>query len=173
MGRFVQSTLKEDSMSKIIIRRYKLQDIVTIVELIDRFLLESRGKNNESNHYKDIDMDKDKVYTLLNRQIKNQDFFLNVVIKDDEIVGGLCAFIAEPIFSSQRIAYDQIFYMVPEYSNLRCTLKLFKTYINWAKEREAIECRMCSSTKINQQGFTKLCTKMGFEQFEVGFARRF
>ncbi len=160
-------------MSKIIIRRYKKSDVSVLIDLIERFLLEARGKAEESNHYKDIDMDKEKVYTLLNRQITNKDFFLNVVTKDDEIVGGLCAYIAEPIFSSKKIAYDQIFYMVPEYSNLRCTIKLFKTYINWAERQGAIECRMCSSTKINQQGFTKLCTKMGFEQFEVGFARRF
>lgn len=155
------------------IRRYKKEDISKCLYHIEQFLNENRGDESYTNHYKDIDFNYEKMHNILTKRINDIDFFCNLIFDGNEIVGGLCAEVAEPIFSSERIAYDQLFYVTPSFHNGKAVIRLFQTYIEWAKRRNVVECRMCSSTGYNQEGFTKLCQHMGFTQFEVGFARRF
>lgn len=155
------------------IRRYNQQDIEPCLDHIENFLTEDRGKENYVNHYKAIDFDRQKMHNILNRRHNDIDFFCNLIFADEEIVGGLCAFVAEPIYSSDRIAYDQLVYVTPTFRNVKAVIRLLQTYIEWAQRRSVVECRLTSSTGFNQQGFTKLCQRMGFTQFEVGFVRRF
>lgn len=155
------------------IKRYTAQDIQQCIISVEKFLTEDRTQNGYENHYKKLDIDKQKMYNLLYSKLSDPDFFCMLVFEDSEIVGGLCAYIAQPIFSSDRIAYDQLFYMQPDFKNLKAVVRLLSKYVEWAKERGAIECRMCSSTGYNQQGFTKLCNRYGFKQFEIGFVKEF
>jgi hypothetical protein len=160
-------------MNEIIIRRYREQDIPQILSYVQECLIEDRGDKEYTNHYKDVDFDRQKVHNTFIHRINDPDFFCNLIFADEDIVGGLCAYVAEPFFSSDRIAYDQLLYITPTFHNVKAVIRLFKSYIEWAERRNTIECRMCSSTGYNQEGFTKLCQRMGFTQFEVGFARRF
>lgn len=160
-------------MTKIVIRRYRQEDIVPMIERVEDFLNENRGVEGYENHYKHIDFDKQKVYNTLESRINDPDFFASLIFCDEEIVGGLCAYIASPFYSSDRIAYDQIFYITPTFLSVKAVIRLLQTYTKWAQQRNAVECRMCSSTGFKQEAFTKLCQLNGFKQFEVGFARRF
>lgn len=160
-------------MSNIKIRRYTSADIEQCIVQVQQFLVEDRTNDGYENHYKNIDFDAKKVYKMLSQHVNDIDFFLNIITVDEEIVGGLCARVMSPFYSKDRIAYDQIFYITPEFKNLRAVMKLFKSYVEWASRRNVVECRMCSSTGFNQEGFTKLCQRLGFKQFEVGFSKGF
>jgi len=160
-------------MAKVVIKRYRIEDIEGILDHIHNFLVEDRGQEGYENHYKNIDFDRSKVYNTLINRVNDIDFFCNLIFLDQDIVGGLCAYVAEPFFSSERIAYDQIFYVTPTFANVPAVIRLLRTYVEWAEQRNVVECRMCSSTGYNQEAFTKLCQLNGFTKFEVGFARRF
>lgn len=160
-------------MAKISIRRYTLEDIPRMLDLVEAFFNENRNSEEYTNHYKAIDFDRKKVYSILESRINDPDFFANLIYLDEEVVGGLCAYIATPFYSSDRIAYDQIFYITPTFTNVSAVIRLLRIYVKWAEQRKAVECRMCSSTKYKPEAFTKLCKLTGFEQFEIGFARRF
>jgi hypothetical protein len=94
-------------------------------------------------------------------------------LKDENIVGGLCAELSTPVYSSDLIAYDQILYTVPDFNNVKALIALIKSYVKWAENIGAVEARLCSTTGYKQDGFTKLCNRFGFEQFGIDFARRF
>ena len=159
-------------MTQLILRRYKKEDIEQCIVQTQAFLIEQR-KGKYQNHYKELDLDTEKMYNGLVSRLNDPDFFLNIITADKEIVGGLCGYIASPMFSNHRIAYDQMFYITPKFKNLKAVMKLIQSYIYWAEQRDAVECRLCSSTGFNQQGFTKLCQRNNFTQFEVGFVRKF
>ena len=160
-------------MAQITIRRYTVQDIDKIITLIEDFLQEDRGDVSYENHYKSIDFDKQKVYSTLINRHNDPDFFCHVVLCDQEIVGGFCAYIAQPFFTTDRIAYDQLLYITPTFVNVRAVIRLIQKYVEWASQRNVVECRLCSSTGYNQEAFTKLCKYTGFKSFEIGFVRRF
>ncbi len=134
---------------------------------------ENRGDDSYTNHCKAIDFDRTKVYNQLVSRVNDIEFFLNVIEEDGEIVGGMCAYTAAPFYSFRKVAYDQLVYVKPTYRSAKAVIRLIQSYIRWAERRDVVECRLCSSTGYKQESFTKLCQRLGFTQFEVGFSRRF
>lgn len=156
----------------IVIRRFKESDLEHALDVLQNFFDEDRGIDYE-NHHKAIALDRKKMYNKLVLHLKDPDFFCSFIFQDEKIVGGLCASIDSPIYSSERIAYDHLFYVSPEFKHIPAVIRLLKEYMKWAERRNVLECHLCSSTLYKQDAFTKLCKKMGFNQFEIGFARRF
>lgn len=159
-------------MAKIVLRNYDAQDISAMIELTAQFLSEDRGSEGYVNHFKALDFNPKKLQDALNRGLNNPHFFCSLITEDEEIVGGLCATIGAPFYSSDLIAYDEIFYIRPDFTNLKAVFRLVGRYVNWARDTGAVECRLCSSTGFNQHGFTILCKRLGFSQFEIGFMRK-
>lgn len=157
----------------IVIRRYVEEDIAQCIVSVQDFFENNRGDETYSNDQNHIDFSTEKLYKVLKSNVDNLDFFLNVITDNEKIVGGLCAFIGSPIFTDDRIAYDQILYTAVDFNNLKAVTRLISSYVEWAKRRGVKECRLCNSTGFNQRGFTTLCKRNGFKQFEVGFAKRF
>jgi hypothetical protein len=156
----------------LLLRRYKRTDIPAMIAMVQASLIENRSQAFD-HHYKGLDFDAEKVYKVLDRNVHNKDFFCLLLVQSEEIVGGLAAEIAEPMFSSSRIAFDHFLYIHPDHTNLRAVVRMIKNYICWAEDNNAAECRLCSSIGYNHEGFTKLCKYLKFNQFEIGFARRF
>ena len=153
------------------IRRAQFADIRFCVDILAKFFEEDRGDTSYKNKQGNATYNKEKLYKYLLANVKNEDFLLNLLIQDNKIIGGVCAYIASPIYSYDRIAYDQILYISPEHANLKYLFRLIKTYMTWAKQKEVIEVRLCTSTGYNIEGFTKLCLKFGLEPFELGFSK--
>jgi hypothetical protein len=154
----------------IIIRRYKKNDVDFCIKRIEQYLENPMYGNT---HYKGLDFSKEKMYKHLTNHLFNDDFFCNLIIADEEIVGGLCAYIASPIFSEDCFAYDQLLYVVPTFKHRTATIRLIQSYIQWAQERKAKQCFLRTSTLYKEEGFTKLCQRLGFARFETGFAKDF
>lgn len=158
-------------MTKIIIRRYVRDDIPIIIQWIVTHIT-GDGRDYD-NYYKDLDVNEDKLYKYLIQHLHDPDCFGNLILKDEEIVGGLYAHISEPVFSSRRIAYDQMLYVVPTFHSVKAVLRLVQSYIDWSERRGAVECRLENSSGYNQRGFGALCKRLHFVHFREGYARRF
>lgn len=150
------------------IRRLRKEEIPEVIEKIEAYLKDEAHPN----YYKDIDIDKEKLYKIVSSRLNDPLFFACVIISDNEIVGGMCAEIAAPIFSSDLIAFDQIIYTLPRYNVVKAILKLILHYHQWAKDRGAVEARLCTASGYKAEKFAKLAERCGFTQFEVGFSRR-
>lgn len=153
------------------IRRYSVEDIEAILNHLEQFFNENRGQDYE-NHYKHIDFDREKLYNHLKMNVNNVRFFLNVIEVDEEIVGGLCASVMRPFYSSDLIAYDQIIYTVPSYNVVSAVQELIKSYIRWSERRGAVECRLCSTTGFKERAFAALAKRNKFVPIGTDYARR-
>ena len=154
------------------IRRYNLDDIPQMINHVSNFLTENRGKDYQ-NHFASIDFAPDKLYEVLKSNVNNIEFFTNLIIADGEVVGGLCAIVAAPIYSNQKIAYDQLLYVTPRYNVVRAVRELIKSYVEWAERRGVHHCRLASSTGFNTKAFGMLCKRSGFIENETGYMRKF
>ena len=152
------------------IRDYKQEDIPTLVEGIGDYLSgETYAEGNTA--FKGLAYDHEKMYKTLNEHLSNVDFFCKLIIADEEIVGGLCAYVATPIFSSDRFAYDQLLYVLPKFKDNTAVIRLIQSYTEWAKSRKVKQCYLRTSTLYKETGFTKLCQRLGFSHYETGFAK--
>lgn len=154
------------------IRRYKAEDIPAILNLVEDFFNENRGKEYVNN-FSTIDFSRHKVYNELTSNLNNIEFFTNLIIVDGEVMGGLCAITATPFYSYQKIAYDQLLYVTPRYNDVRALKELIKSYVDWAQRRGVHHCRLASSTGWNTRGFAALCKRAGFIENETGYMRKF
>lgn len=154
------------------IRRYNHDDISQVLAHLQQFFVENRGKDYQ-NLFSSIDYSHDKTYKMLKSNVSNIEFFLNLIDVDGEVVGGLCAIIAEPLYSYQKIAYDQVLYVTPRYNNVRAVSKLIQSYVEWAGRRGVHHCRLASSTGYQTEAFALLCKRNGFIENEIGFMKRF
>lgn len=154
------------------IRRYRHTDIPAMVTMVQQFLLHQIG--DQTNYFADIDFDERKVYDLLRSNVHNPDFFCNVVLDDaDIVVGGMAGQIVEFIFSRDKVAKDLILFMSPEIRSPKLVIRLVKTYVTWAQKLGAREVQFSNSTGFKQEAFGALAKMLKFQQFEIGFSRRF
>lgn len=137
------------------IRRYDLNDIPIMMDILQNDLKETI--------YKDIKFSRQKLGDLLTGNVRNSQFFLNVVIDDEKIVGGLCATIGTPLFSYEAIAYDHFFYVKPEKRAMGLATELVATYVEWAKERRVRRVTLSNSMGRNVEQFARLASRLRFE----------
>lgn len=152
------------------IRRYREGDIPTCISHIQNYL-EGNTYTEGNDHYKGLDFSTSKMYKVLIDNLADVRFFCNLIIADENVVGGLCAYVAEPIFSNRTFAYDQFLYVVPEFKNYKAVFRLIKSYTDWAKRRDVAQCYLRTSTLYRSDSFAKLCKRLGFEKYEIGFAK--
>lgn len=153
--------------SKVVIRRYTEKDIKRCVAGVAEYIRDGKYGND---YYKGLAFDVDKLRRVLEIHIDDVNFFCNIIVKDDEPVGGMCAYVATPIFSSERFAYDQFLYVLPTFKHLTAVPRLVKSYIAWSKRRNVRFCYLRTSTLYRADSFAKLCKRLGFNHYETGFA---
>lgn len=163
-----------NELTKVVtIERYTHNDIPAMLDGVQAFLSEERILGY-TNHFYGIDFDRQKLYTLLDNRERDPLFFTNLVKNErGEILGGLCGSVHSFIFSNELVAKDYLLYFTPSFANLTVLLALINSYVDWAKSKGVREVQLCSSTGFKQDKFGKLMKLCGFDQFEVGYARRF
>lgn len=154
----------------LLIRRYNQDDIEQCIVNIGQYM-SGETYSDGNDHFKGLDFDREKMYKELKKHLNDVNFFCNLIVADGEIVGGLCAYVASPIFSSDTFAYDQFIYVVPSFKHPTAILRLIKSYIEWAENRKVKQCYLRTSTLYKETGFTKLCQRLGFSHYETGFAK--
>ena len=154
------------------IRRYELDDITILLDLVEVFLHEAR--DGTENYFAGVTFDRNKVESILHRNFNNPRFFCNIVLNESgEIIGGLAGMINEFIFSRDLAAKDWLLFMKQGTGDVRTVLRLITSFVTWAKMSGASEVHLCNSTGYKQEQFAALMKLANFAQFEVGFSRRF
>jgi len=160
-------------VTNFVIRHYEEEDIPEMIELVKQFICEERVLGYR-NRFFGIDFAEDKVYNLLKSRQADHLFFTNIVTnEEDRIIGGLTGAIHQPVFSRALIAQDYLLYLDPSFKSITALFALINSYVEWAEKEKAIEVQLSSSTGYNEEGFETLMRRCGFEQFGIGFSRRF
>ena len=90
---------------------------------------------------------------------------LVVVAEDkDKFIGMLGAGIGEPDFSSDKIAYDYLVYVIPSYRGTRLAERMIKVYILWAREMGVKEgnINIGINVGVNTDRTERFYRKLGF-----------
>lgn len=150
------------------IRRYRQADVPVMLEHIAKFLVQSEN-------FKGIGYDRDKIRMLLLNNLANQGtFFCNVgVDENDEVIGGLCAVLQQYSFSKAVFCMDMLFYIPEERRGLKLATELVASYVTWAKARGVKECRLANSTGVRPEAYGRLCEKLGFSYLGPIYQMRF
>jgi len=136
------------------IRRYEQQDIQVLLDLIEQHL--------STSSMKDIRFSRTKMSDLLHGNLRNLTFFVNVAVKDGQVVGGFCASLSAYIFSHEVMAVDNIFYIHPDHRDTQLATELVESYIEWAKNRKVRQIRLMNVTGLRPETFEKFAQKFGF-----------
>lgn len=90
-----------------------------------------------------------------------------VVIADQQIVGGIVCLTTKDWFNDQVIAFEQVFYVLPEYRASRAPLLLVDAFLNWAKHMGASRVQCGTTTGISTKGCVRLYEHFGFVQHGI------
>lgn len=150
------------------IRRYTMRDIPILLDHIGIFL-------SETETYKDMKFEPEKLRAMLMNNLNNTRFFCNLAIdaSGDVIIGGLCGMLYEYTFSKQQYAADLLFYIPRDRRSLATATELVESYVEWAKKRGALECRLANSTGVRPESYAKLCQRLNFTYLGPIYQMRF
>lgn len=155
----------------LLIRQYIRKDIEELLDEVGAYVKDETYNQETQDYFKGLDFSREKLYNFFIQHLHDKDVFVNLIFEDEKIVGGLCAYIASPIFSTTTYAYDQLLYVKPGFSHPTAIITVIKRYEKWAKARGASVCYLRTSTLYRLEEFTKLCNKLGYKHFETGFAK--
>lgn len=100
------------------------------------------------------------------------DYLFKLVLNDaGEIIGGIMAFMTEPYFSEDRVAFDNGIFIDENKRGSRAAFLLLNEYVKWAVERGAKEVWFGETAGIAREAFAKLMAHCGFTN-QGSFYRR-
>ena len=65
------------------------------------------------------------------------------------------------------IAFEQVFYVVPEYRSTQSALLLIDSFVSWAKHMNAGRVQCGTTTGINTQSCVRLYNHFGFTEYGI------
>lgn len=81
---------------------------------------------------------------------------------EGEIDGGFLGLLTEPWFGNGRIASDLALFVLPSKRGGTIPFKLLRTFVAWAKERQADEVTLGISTGVRVEETERLYAHLGF-----------
>ena len=90
-----------------------------------------------------------------------------VAEKGEQIVGGIVCITTKDWFNNQVIAFEQVFYVLPEYRATRAPLMLIDAFISWARHMGASRVQSGTTTGISTKGCVRLYEHFGFIQHGI------
>lgn len=117
-------------IKKCVLRRYTLQDIPKIVEIIARVI-------PLLPNYKGATVDETFTRYQLQNNVNNDCFFIMLLCdaETDEIVGGISAWAAPIMFSTQVAVMDRFLYIKDEYRSMPNATALIRSFVKWGQAR--------------------------------------
>ena len=83
----------------------------------------------------------------------------------DALTGGIVCLTTKDWFNNQVIAFEQVFYVVPEYRSTQSAFLLIDSFVSWAKHMNAGRVQCGTTTGINTRGCIRLYERFGFTQY--------
>lgn len=140
-----------------LVRTAKLPDVPALVALGKSFI-------QEAPNYSSRDFDADALLRNLEGVISGQGAVF-VVESDQKIIGGIVCLTTKDWFNNDVIAFEQVFYVQPEYRASRAPLFLIDAFVNWAKHMGASRIQCGTTTGINTKGCLRLYERFGFREY--------
>lgn len=143
-------------MSEITYRRYNRGDVE---DLLDKLEANLGCVDELQKKY----FARKKVQDLLVGNERNLMFFCHVALKDQEIIGCLCASIGTYVFSYEAYAFDHIMLVLPEHRSILVTTGLVEAYVAWARERRVKRVLLRNVTGKNVETFSRMAERFEFK----------
>lgn len=86
-----------------------------------------------------------------------------LAIDDGQIVGGFAGGISTDWYSDQKIAFDHVMYIKPDYRKDGLAKALVQSFVGWAVGMGASNICCGTSTMVNTQDCIELYKSLGFE----------
>lgn len=132
-------------------------DIAELVAMGQQFIKEAPNYSNRSIEPKALEQN-------LN-QIIDGNGAIFIVELNNIAVGGIVCATTRDWFSDQLIAFEQVFYVKPEYRATRAAIQLIDAFVEWAKSMNADRVQCGTTTGIQTKGCLRLYERFGFREY--------
>jgi len=140
------------------------RDLETLLQYAEVFF-------KDAPEIKDLNRDPEKMLVFLFNMMIRQDGFLLVSEVDGVLAGALIAVLDSPWYTSDIIAVEQAFFILPEYRGAELARSMLLCYIEWAAKMQAVRVRIGSSTGTDMDKIEGLYESAGFKKVGLNFSR--
>lgn len=130
---------------------------------IPQMLIHAQAMHAES-RYRVLPWDGDKVAGLIDWLIENPDGLAIVAEENGEIVGGFLGIITSHFCSPATVAGDYGLFVAPDRRGAAIGAELLRSYVAWAKAKDAAMITVGVTTSINHEGTGRLLGAIGFQE---------
>ena len=88
-------------------------------------------------------------------------------LNEDALTGGIVCLTTKDWFNNQVIAFEQVFYVVPEYRSTQSAFLLIDSFVSWAKHMNAGRVQCGTTTGINTRSCVRLYKHFGFTEYGI------
>lgn len=138
-------------------------------DIIDLTILGKQFAKESGNNF--LGWNTEKVYNSLLDAIEREDFCVQVLCVDTEIVGMFIGFLAPCFFSNVVQAVEIVWYVDPDHRGSKEAYKMIDLYEEWAGFREAVCVNMMSLDILNGKKVAKMYERRGYRLAENTFVK--
>ncbi|WP_180182920.1 GNAT family N-acetyltransferase [Acinetobacter sp. YH01020] len=139
------------------LRVAKIPDVTALVALGQEFISEAPNYSSRKFDAKALQQNLESVV--------NDQGVIFVVEDGNRIAGGIVCLTTKDWFNDDVIAFEQVFYVSPEYRSTQASFLLIDAFIAWSKNMGASRIQCGTTTGINTRGCVRLYEHFGFKQY--------
>ena len=141
------------------VRPATLKDMPSLLAMARQFILEAPN-------YSGRELDENALEANLTAVIQGQGAIF-VTEHKDALTGGIVCLTTKDWFNNQIIAFEQVFYVVPEYRSTQSALLLIDSFVGWSKHMNAKRVQCGTTTGISTDGCVRLYRHFGFTEYGI------
>lgn len=141
------------------VRPATLKDMPSLLAMARQFILEAPN-------YSGRELDENALEENLTAVIQGQGAIF-VTEHKDVLTGGIVCLTTKDWFNNQIIAFEQVFYVVPEYRSTQSALLLIDSFVGWSKHMNAKRVQCGTTTGISTDGCVRLYRHFGFAEYGI------
>ena len=126
------------------VRPATLKDMPSLLAMARQFILEAPN-------YSGRELNENALEANLTAVIQGQGAIF-VTEHKDVLTGGIVCLTTKDSFNNQIIAFEQVFYVVPEYRSTQSALLLIDSFVSWSKHMNAKRVQCGTTTGISTDG---------------------
>lgn len=141
------------------VRPATLKDMPSLLAMARQFILEAPN-------YSGRELNENALEANLTAVIQGQGAIF-VTEHKDALTGGIVCLTTKDWFNNQIIAFEQVFYVVPEYRSTQSALLLIDSFVGWSKHMNAKRVQCGTTTGISTDGCVRLYRHFGFTEYGI------
>lgn len=141
------------------VRPATLKDMPSLLAMAQQFILEAPN-------YSGRELNENALEANLTAVIQGQGAIF-VTEHKDVLTGGIVCLTTKDWFNNQIIAFEQVFYVVPEYRSTQSALLLIDSFVSWSKHMNAKRVQCGTTTGISTDGCVRLYRHFGFTEYGI------